>query len=544
MNQKDANQVITEYVTKLYGFALKRTANLQDAEDLSQDIAEKLYQALLVKEIDDVNAFVWCVAHNTLVNYYRKKQKRNAVTCIDECSELIYPQSDFVEELSNQETLQNVQKEIAYLSNMQRKIIILYYYEGRKIDDIAEIISIPTGTVKWHLFEAKREMKKGMEKMRNVNELKFNPIKFTMMGFSGSIGTMGNVSDFLRSILSQNILYCVYHEAKNINEIADCLNVSPVYIENEIAFLYDYGFLTQKGNKYLANIVIDELNEDTYEIMELQDNMYSKAAKIISNELFDELMTSDILEQIQLYYPDKDKNFLAWGLVPFLLAWPNHNLEEKITFEEVTTIRKDGGQNIAYASLDIADGKSPKYYDSMGKWMGPLWNGLNNEDENILMWQINSEWSDRELYPSNYSDEITRDLRLLGRFVKKDLLSKDEYTYLAQKGYIKNIDGEFELEIIWLKDSKTKETLLNLSEQIRIRHMSKLESLKQEYCKKCINSKPKHVQKMVAFGLQHTFYSDGWFLLYSIKELLENGRLKLPKEEQRIALSTLIMPNQ
>lgn len=73
--------------------------------------------------------------------------------------------------------------------------------------------------------------------------------------------------------------------------------------------------------------------------------------------------------------------------------------------------------------------------------------------------------------------------------------------------------------------------------------MEELEPVKERYCKAVIESKPKHMQKMQAYGLQYIFYADGWFLLYTIKELLESGRLKLPADYQRISLSTLIMPN-
>lgn len=36
---------------------------------------------------------------------------------------------------------------------------------------------------------------------------------------------------------------------KSVNEIADELGVSPVYVESETDFLYEYGFLLKKGGK-------------------------------------------------------------------------------------------------------------------------------------------------------------------------------------------------------------------------------------------------------------------------------------------------------
>lgn len=543
MNLHQIEQIITEYLKKLYVFALRKTANLQDAEDLTQEIALKLYSSLPVSDIDNVNAFIWRVAHNALVNYYRGKARCSVGICIDEFDDIPSDDDDPADSFIKAETLRKLQSEIAYLSKMQRKIVILYYYEGKKQEEIAEMLSVPVGTVKWHLFEARKEMKKGMERMRTASELKFNPIKFTIMGFSGSVGTMGGTANFFRSVLSQNIAYCTYHEAKTINEIADCLGVSPVYVESEADFLEEYGFLIKKGDKYLTNMIIDEPDGNSFEITRLQEELYSKAAKLISNDLFDELMSNELLKSDKIYYPDGDKNFLAWGLLLYLLAWESYGIEERIKFEDVATIRKDGGRNIAVAGFEDVNGPEQKYLNNMKQWFGPLWNGLSNGQENIMLWKINSEWSSREVSMDDYSKDIERDLRLLYRFIHGEALSKDEYAYMVQKGYIRGAGGDFELAVIWMKDEIIKQQLLELCNKIRVKYKKELDPLKEQYCKLIIESKPKQVQKMQAYGLQHILYSDCWFLLYSVKELLENGRLRLPKDEQRLSLSTLIMPN-
>ena len=69
MKRQDAEKIITEYLKPIFGFALKRCKNAQDAEDLSQDIVLKAFRALLIKDdIGDVSKFIWAIAHNTLSN--------------------------------------------------------------------------------------------------------------------------------------------------------------------------------------------------------------------------------------------------------------------------------------------------------------------------------------------------------------------------------------------------------------------------------------------------------------------------------------------
>jgi hypothetical protein len=385
----------------------------------------------------------------------------------------------------------------------------------------------------WHLFEARKSLKKGMDTMRNATELKFNPIKFSLMGSNGSIGAKGGTGDFLRSSLSQNIAYDIYREAKPVAQIADDLGVSPVYVESEVEYLTEYGFLTKKGNKYLTNFIIDEM---TPEILRLQDEMYTEAAHLVGFELFDVLMKSDLLTDSSLYFPDSDKNFLMWGLLPYLLAWSMGGEEEKIKFEDVATLRPDGGHNIACAGVE--SNLQQKYFESMQQFCGPLWNG----NEHIILWQVHSEWASWDLDLNIYQNSKSRDLSLLYRFSEGETLSKEDYAYLAQKGYIRGENGDFELAIIRLKDNAIKDKLLALAKAVKDKYIWELKELKNNYIKAVGANTPLQVKKMQAFGLQYLFRANGWFLLYTLKELLADGRIKLPTEEQRRSLSIVILP--
>ncbi|WP_442871720.1 RNA polymerase sigma factor [Anaerocolumna sp. MB42-C2] len=48
-----------------------------------------------------------------------------------------------------------IRREISWLSKIQREVIYLHYYEGKKISYISHALNLPEGTVKWHLYDAK-----------------------------------------------------------------------------------------------------------------------------------------------------------------------------------------------------------------------------------------------------------------------------------------------------------------------------------------------------------------------------------------------------
>ena len=554
MDRQDAEKIITEYLKPIFGFALKRCKNTHDAEDLSQDIVLKAFRALLIKDdIGDVRKFIWTIAHNALSNYYRDAAKSTIGVLIDEVAEIIADPDSIPDSDDNAGAIRRLQSEIAYLSKLQRKIVIAYYFENRKQADIAKDLDIPLGTVKWHLFEAKKELKRGMDTMRKTSELKFNPIKFHSYGINGNIGTK-SPDEFFRSTLSQNICYCVRNTAKTINEIADDLGVSPVYVETEVEFLEEYGFLKAEKDKYIVNFII---SEPTAELLTLQNDMYKRAAEMFANDLFDELTSSGILDDPDIWCgqtdapisltesPKADRNFILWSLIPYIAAWSGEKLmDESISFDEVATIRPDGAHNICHAAVVPDDMVLPDDYVYMRNWCGPMW----NKGDYQMMWQIDSEWSDRApVKERNIPEEQERTITLLN-WEKHNLLSKHDYAWLAERGYIKtngDYDGYFKSawQIVILSNNEIKNKLLAVGERIKEKYHADFEDLKKPYTKAVLDSVPAHLRKVKEYELQFLFHSDGWFLLHCIVALLNNGKLKPPTKEQKKSLTTLIVQN-
>jgi len=327
VNRRDVDKIIIGYLKPIFGFALKRCKNSHDAEDLSQEIVLKAFRALLIKDdIGDISKYIWTIAHNALSNYYRDTANSVIGVSIDEVEETIAAPDYIFDCEDNTDIIRRLQSEIAYLSKLQRKIVIAYYFENRKQVDIAKEFDIPLGTVKWHLFEAKKELKRGIDAMRNPGELKFRPIKFDSYGINGSIGTK-SPDEFFRSILTQNICYSVRNTYKTVNQIADDLAVSPVFIENEAEHLEEYGFLKSEKDKYICNFIIDE---PTSELLTIQNRMYKQAADLFANDLFDELTESlaDIAE-LRLTNPHASLSELGMLLTPQVgKSGVNHRLRK------------------------------------------------------------------------------------------------------------------------------------------------------------------------------------------------------------------------
>lgn len=552
MDKQSAERITTEYLPAIYGFTIKRCKNLQDAEDLSQDIAIKVFTVLLNHDdISDTDKYIWSIAHNALKNYYRGCNNSFVGVSIDEIEKHNAIYDDVADDIIKKESIERLKTEIAYLSKLQRRIVIAYYFEHMKQKEIATELGVPVGTVKWHLFEAKKELRRGVDIMRKSGDLKFNPIKFSDCGTNGYIGDNGTNENVLRSALVQNILYSVWKESKTINRIADDLGVSPVFIESEVEFLEKYSYLLKDGERYLCNILIDEPNEET---VMLENNMYESVAGIFANELFDELTKLDLLkcEDILGGYvgtpslekeSQRDLNLILWALIPYIASFSgSEETNRTVSFEQAATYRADGAHNICWATVLDETIDKPKYFDEVSNSFGPCL----NDNGKYQLWQLDTTWSEQRIDASNVFDVDKATLNLMQRYLDGGELTNEEYAYLNEKGFIKTTgkpDHLFksELSCVYISDNETRKNIIAVGDKIKRKYKDKFSALREPYVKAVLNNTPTQLLEMQKYGLQFTFYGDRRFIIHCLMKLVNNGKLIPPTEEQRKSLHTLII---
>ena len=529
-----AKEIVEQYIDRIYAYVKKRVTNEADVEDITQEIALNLYRSLCVKDVENVEGFVWVVAKNTLTNFYRENAKTKYNLSIDEGTlDFADEKESALSDLIHQEDCERIHQEIAYLSRIQRKVLILYYYEEKKQTEIAEILDIPLGTVKWHLNIAKAEMKKGMEKMRNKNELKFNPINFSKVGMSGGLGALGYPINFVRSALSQNILYCIQKDEMTVEQIADLLGVSPVYVESELEFLEEYQLVLRKKNRYLCNILIEE---ETEEIIRATDQLYETVTEKIANRLFDEIIQGGYLQSEDIIGP-KDDNFRMWSLMFYLLATSENGFQKKLSFQEAATIRVDGGENIIIASVEDETLEKPSLWKEY--FCGPCW----NEKDGVILWLVDGEWTEKRVNEHYGGVNIEPELRLLKRFTNGEVLSVDEYTLMLEKGYIRKNGETIELAIVGLKEGEIKMKLLSLAKRIKNSVLEEYQEELDQYRSEVLGSDylPQNTKIQRDFTTQQLFGSDGMFMRYIKDVLVKNGKLNAVLDNQRRSVSQILI---
>jgi RNA polymerase sigma-70 factor (ECF subfamily) len=135
-----------------------------DQEDVSQEVFVKVYQNLDRFRFDaKLSTWIARIAYNTCLNFLDKKKVPlyDDLTDEERSYEPVAPdheaRPDFVFEAV--ETGVILQKEIDRLPAVYKTVVTLYHLNQLSYLEIADIMKMPVGTIKSHLFRARKTLK-------------------------------------------------------------------------------------------------------------------------------------------------------------------------------------------------------------------------------------------------------------------------------------------------------------------------------------------------------------------------------------------------
>ena len=143
----------------LLSFAMKLTANYDDAHDLLQDTTCKA----LVNEskyVDDSNFKSWMftIMRNIFINNYRRiVRTQTVVDRSDDLYQLNLPQVESPETPENHCAFSEISNEVGSLPYEYRCPFTMHL-DGYKYQEIADSMNLPLGTVKSRIFFAKQKL--------------------------------------------------------------------------------------------------------------------------------------------------------------------------------------------------------------------------------------------------------------------------------------------------------------------------------------------------------------------------------------------------
>jgi RNA polymerase sigma-70 factor (ECF subfamily) len=165
-------QEAMQYAPQLYNAALRMTRNRADAEDLVQETYLRAYRGYgNFEEGTNLRAWLFRILTNTYINSYRSKQRRVQETDLNDVEDLyLYRRIANVDLASRsaEDTLfelftdDEVKAALESLPESFRLPVLLADVEEFSYKEIAEMLSIPIGTVMSRLHRGRKAMHRAL----------------------------------------------------------------------------------------------------------------------------------------------------------------------------------------------------------------------------------------------------------------------------------------------------------------------------------------------------------------------------------------------
>lgn len=144
--------------------ALAITGDQEAANDLLQDVFLRLYRfADHVEPERPLEPWLYRVTTNLAYTWVKRNQRW--FHPLEDLAEWLAGsgRNNPCEELERRDDCDRVQKALSNLPLAQRVVVVLYYLDDLSIQEIAEVLELPLGTIKSRLHYGRQALKKNLE---------------------------------------------------------------------------------------------------------------------------------------------------------------------------------------------------------------------------------------------------------------------------------------------------------------------------------------------------------------------------------------------
>lgn len=155
-----------EYITPIYRYFIIRTQNKSIAEDLTHTVFIKAWENKeSLKDVSGVLVWLYTIARNTQIDYWRKKKEvfMEDVSVVEDNGE-----NPSLEDLIDiKEDINNIKEAMEDLSDEQKEVITLKFFEGFSNKEIEKIMKKSSTAIRALQYRALKEIKEIIHKENN-----------------------------------------------------------------------------------------------------------------------------------------------------------------------------------------------------------------------------------------------------------------------------------------------------------------------------------------------------------------------------------------
>jgi RNA polymerase sigma-70 factor (ECF subfamily) len=144
-------QIYTDYKDKVFAYIRNHVNSQEDAEDLCADVFVKVYDKLDTFDESKarISTWIYSITSNTVIDFYRTNHVHSEIP-----EDLSDTKSTIEDDILTQESLSSLATALKKLPQEQMDIIVLRYYKGLTLQEIAEKMKLSYGITKLRHREA------------------------------------------------------------------------------------------------------------------------------------------------------------------------------------------------------------------------------------------------------------------------------------------------------------------------------------------------------------------------------------------------------
>lgn len=435
------DRIAEEYSLPLLNWAYEKLGDREKAEDLAQEVLLQVFYSIR-KNLSEGHAvekphhMIWKIAHFVWCHYLRENANYKMHVPADDLP--LEDGTDFASSFEDDENekllIAKMRRKISQLDALQREIIVSFYVENNSVKQIAKRLEISESSVKWHLYDTRKKLKKGIVTMGEPDFL-YRPRRLHM-GISGQAVPFLDTKVIEYSLTKQNICIACYQHPKSLDGLTETLGIPKAYLESDLKWLIEKEFITKEKSGYSTSFLIETSADEQGEY-----EIFQKHKEKLSDVIVDGLVASEAkIRKIDFYGSNQPLEKLLWLLI---YRFANY---QKIPYRtDEAPIRPDGGKYfpLGFDRTDfstekkVLDTSGWAYNGSMANdnfWWFGLYNFGKSEIED-MMDQYTAEWKKLHellcvIIHSGY------DISNIGEN-EKYILAK-----LVQKGFVR-MDGDY-----------------------------------------------------------------------------------------------------
>ncbi len=168
--------LMERYQHRLYRYLLRMVSQPSTAEDLFQQTWLRVMER--IRHYDPQRSFegwLFAVAHNLAIDYLRRRQPESldGPLFLGNAESIQARSSDpgTLDHILSRERADWIVEAVADLPASFREVITLRFEEEMKIEEIAAVLKLPTGTVKTRLHRALKALRQSLGKKSGIREM-------------------------------------------------------------------------------------------------------------------------------------------------------------------------------------------------------------------------------------------------------------------------------------------------------------------------------------------------------------------------------------